>query len=70
MKSDADLIVVYIAWAIALLFILGVNYISIPPDSVVVKIFEGLEPTPRFMHFVASLLIFYLLIVFVRPPQK
>ena len=70
MKAYADLIILFITWAIALVFMYGANHLSIPPDSIVIKFFENLEPSPRFIYFVFGVLIFYVLIMFIRRPQK
>lgn len=70
MKAYADLIILFITWAIALVFMYGANHLSIPTDSIVIKIFDSLEPSPRFMYFVFGVFIFYILIIFTRRPQK
>jgi uncharacterized membrane protein YwaF len=70
MKSYSDITIVYIVWGIVLLFILGANYLHIPPDSIVIKVFDSLEPSPKFMCFVLGVIIFYILIVFIRRSQK
>jgi hypothetical protein len=48
----------------------GANHLSISPDSIVIKILDNLEPSPRFIYFVFGVLIFYILIMFIRRPQK
>ena len=70
MKLYSDLIILYITWAIALVFMYGANHLSLPPDSIVIKIFDSLEPSQMFMYLVFGVLIFFILIMVIRRPQK
>jgi hypothetical protein len=70
MKLYSDLIILYITWAIALVFMYGANHLSLPPDSIVIKIFDSLEPSQMFMYLVFGVLIFFILIMVVRRSQK
>jgi hypothetical protein len=70
MKLYSDLILLYITWAIALVFMYGANHLSLPPDSIVIKIFDSLEPSQMFMYLVFGVLIFFILIMVVRRSQK
>jgi hypothetical protein len=69
-KSYFDIIIAYTILALVLVASIASKYISIAPNSMVKKILEGLEPSPGFMYFLFGVLIFYVVFVFIRPPQR
>jgi hypothetical protein len=70
MKQFSVIITWSAVFALILVSSVAAKYISIPPDSIVNNIIEGLEPSKEYMYLLFFGLISVLIASYIRPSRK
>jgi hypothetical protein len=70
MKQFSIIITWSAVFALILVSSVAAKYISIPPDSIVDNIIEGLEPSKEYLYLLFFSLISILIASYIRPSRK